>query len=32
MQLAEIVKAIADILKEYDSERPIHKSFHCGFA
>lgn len=32
MQYAEIVKAIADILKEYDSEQPIHKTFQPGIG
>jgi hypothetical protein len=32
MQYAEIVRAIADILKEYDSERNTHKAFQPGIG
>ncbi len=32
MQLSEIVGAIADILKDFDSERPSHKSFKPGIG
>ena len=32
MQYTDIVKTIADILKEYDSERPSHKSFQPGIG
>ena len=32
MQLSEIVTCIADILKEFDSECPIHKSFKPGIG
>ena len=30
MLYTEIVKLIADILKEFDSERPVHKAFNSG--
>ena len=32
MPYAEIVRTIADVLKEYDSEQPAHKSFHPGIG
>ena len=32
MQYANIVKTIADILKDYDSEQPTHKSFQPGIG
>lgn len=32
MQLAELVSAVADILKDFDSERPVHKSFKPGIG
>lgn len=32
MQLAEIVGVIADVLKGFDSERPVHKSFEPGIG
>ncbi|MEW6504722.1 MAG: hypothetical protein AB1457_12235 [Chloroflexota bacterium] len=28
----ELVRVIADILKEFDSEEPVHKSFHPGIG
>ena len=32
MRLSELVRAIADTLKEYDAERPVHKSFKPGIG
>lgn len=32
MQYGETVKVIADILKEFDSERPVHKAFKPGIG
>ena len=32
MQLSEVVKLVADILKDLDSERPVHKSFKPGIG
>ena len=32
MKYAEIVKIIADILKEFDSEKPVHKAFQVGIG
>ena len=32
MDYPEIVKTIADILKEFDSERPVHKAFQPGIG
>ncbi len=32
MEYIEIVKTIADILKEFDEERPIHKAFRAGIG
>jgi hypothetical protein len=32
MELDEIVCAVADVLKEFDSEMPIHKSFKAGIG
>lgn len=32
MEYSEIVKTIADILKEFDSELPIHKAFRPGIG
>lgn len=32
MQLAEIVRVVADILKDFDSEGPVHKSFKPGIG
>jgi hypothetical protein len=32
MKYHEIVNAIADILKQYDTERPIHKAFQPGIG
>ena len=32
MQLSEIVSVVADILKDFDSERPVHKSFMPGIG
>lgn len=32
MDYAELVKIIADILKEFDSEKPIHKTFKAGIG
>lgn len=32
MEYSEIVKIIADILKEFDSELPIHKAFRAGIG
>ena len=32
MQYADIIKIIADILKEFDSERPVHKNFSPGIG
>lgn len=32
MEYSEIVKIIADILKEFDSESPIHKAFRPGIG
>jgi len=32
MEYAELVRLIADILKDYDSERPVHKSFQPGIG
>lgn len=32
MQYADIVKVIADILKEFDSEKPVHKAFSPGIG
>jgi hypothetical protein len=32
MEYAEIVSAIADILKQYDSEEPVHKAFQAGIG
>lgn len=30
MEYSEIVKIVADILKEFDAERPKHKAFQPG--
>ena len=32
MQLTEIVRSVADILKDFDCERPVHKSFKPGIG
>jgi len=32
MEYIEIVKTIADILKEYDAEMPVHKAFRPGIG
>lgn len=32
MDYVEVVKIIADILKEFDTERPVHKSFQPGIG
>lgn len=32
MELTEIVDAIADLLKDFDSEHPVHKSFQPGIG
>ncbi len=32
MEYSEIVKLIADILKDYDSEKPVHKAFRPGIG
>ncbi len=32
MKLAELVKLIADILKDFDSEGPVHKTFRPGIG
>lgn len=32
MKYSEIVKVVADILKEYDLESPVHKLFHPGIG
>jgi len=32
VQLAKIVDAIADLLKEFDAEKPVHKSFQAGIG
>jgi len=32
MDYTEIVKVITDILKEFDSEKPVHKAFHAGIG
>jgi hypothetical protein len=32
MQYVEIVKAVVDILEEYDAERPTHKAFQAGIG
>jgi hypothetical protein len=32
MQYTDIVKSIADILKEFDSEKPVHKAFSPGIG
>ena len=32
MEFHTLVKAIADILKEFDSERPVHKNFQPGIG
>jgi len=32
MRYTEIVKIIADLLKEFDSERPVHKAFAPGIG
>ena len=32
MLYPEVVKLIADILKEFDSERPVHKAFKPGIG
>jgi hypothetical protein len=32
MEYTEVVRAIANILKEYDSEKPVHKAFQAGLG
>ena len=32
MEYKELVISIADILKEYDSENPVHKNFQPGIG
>lgn len=32
MLYSEIVRTIADVLKQFDSEQPVHKSFHPGIG
>jgi hypothetical protein len=32
MEYSDVVKIIADILKEFDSERPVHKAFQPGIG
>lgn len=32
MEFAELVRSIADILKDFDSEKPVYKSFHPGIG
>ncbi len=32
MEYSEIVRTIADILKEFDSEKPVHKAFQAGIG
>jgi hypothetical protein len=32
MEYSDIVKTVADILKEFDSESPVHKSFRPGIG
>jgi len=32
MQYSQLIKIIADILKEYDAEKPIHKLFKAGIG
>ena len=32
MELAQLVKLIADVLKDFDSERPVHKTFRPGIG
>jgi hypothetical protein len=32
MEYIEIVKSIADILKEFDFEKPVHKAFQAGIG
>jgi hypothetical protein len=32
MELEEIVRDVADVLKQFDSERPIHKAFTAGIG
>ena len=32
MEYSEIVKTIADVLKEYDQESPVHKAFRPGIG
>jgi len=32
MEYTDIVRAIADILKEFDSEKPVHKAFQAGIG
>ena len=32
MELNEIVHDVAEVLKQYDSEKPVHKSFKPGIG
>jgi hypothetical protein len=32
MEYSKIARAIADILKEFDSEKPVHKAFQAGIG
>ena len=32
MELSEIVRDIADVLKQYDTEMPVHKAFKAGIG
>src|SRR5215475_9485889 len=32
MEYSEVVRAVADILKAFDSEKPVHKAFQAGIG